>query len=145
MRLTLLLSDAWWRAQRVWQNLSKCLVIMCFKHMVPELEPGIAENSLHKIYEQNNRGWHFNHLSFLRGWHYFKILQIQYQQLAAEHRQHHLSLKTGSAPADKKMLVEHTVKNKKEWAQKRMIWQKKRKILTQLKLDYCWIYSLLLD
>lgn len=42
--------------------------------MVPE--PRIAENvTVHKIYEQNNRGWHFNHLNFLsmqfRCWHFF--------------------------------------------------------------------------
>lgn len=35
--LALLLSGAWWRAQRGWQNLSQCIAIMCFEHMVPEL------------------------------------------------------------------------------------------------------------
>lgn len=54
----------------------------------------------------------FQSPEFSEGLTLFKILQIQYQQLAAERRQHHLSLKTGSAPTDKKMLVEHSEKQK---------------------------------
>lgn len=77
-----------------------------------------AETS-HKIYEQNNRGWHFNHLNFLsipsRGWHFFHFSDTVPTARGRAQAATSVTLNRLCSRTQKDVCASHGKRHKKAW------------------------------